>query len=254
MNRFVFLLVLLFCGTTFADTITINWGVDNQPYTTTTCTVGGDVILPSVSKRGHVFRGWTPEHFNRGTFADWSSVPTSVGLYSADYHGARTPQKGDYITIEDAADCTGDYNNQIIINTSATGGGNYPAVTVEFFEQNTILRLNIGRDANTATARGQLKQGLYVDFSRLGFRDYRISFYQDSEYSQPTLVKINDTIGSSFNFGFDSGGLQIQTGKTIYMYYVASCGLSGRWRFVYDGGWETDGKAGWRPDYQISNE
>ena len=72
---------LFICTLAIADNITINWGIDNQLYTTTTCTVGGDVILPSISKRGHVFRGWQPEHFDRGTFANWEAVPYITAEY-----------------------------------------------------------------------------------------------------------------------------------------------------------------------------
>ena len=39
-----------------------------------------------------------------------------------------------------------------------------------------------------------------------------------------------------------------------YVYFPdISVTYSGTWRFVYDGVWETDGKAGWKPDYQISS-
>ena len=56
---FAFLSIFAFFGTVFADTETLNWIVDGQTYTTTTCESGGDIILPTPpSKPGYVFRGW----------------------------------------------------------------------------------------------------------------------------------------------------------------------------------------------------
>ena len=50
---------MLFCTTAIADTIDINWYVDDTVYDTSTCTVGGDVILPPApTKRGYTFQGW----------------------------------------------------------------------------------------------------------------------------------------------------------------------------------------------------
>lgn len=50
---------MLFCGVAFAATETINWYVDGNTYTTTTCQTGGDIILPTTPyKYGYTFQGW----------------------------------------------------------------------------------------------------------------------------------------------------------------------------------------------------
>lgn len=60
MKRFLVLWSsLMFTTASYADTETINWYVDGNTYTQTTCQTGGDVILPTPpTKRGYVFKGW----------------------------------------------------------------------------------------------------------------------------------------------------------------------------------------------------
>ena len=62
MKRFVFLIIVLCTGVislAFADTITVDWLVDSSIYSTSTCTVGNNLTLPSApTKRGHHFVGW----------------------------------------------------------------------------------------------------------------------------------------------------------------------------------------------------
>jgi len=42
------------------DTMNVNWMVDGSVYNTSTCTVGGDIILPTTpTKRGYTFLGWS---------------------------------------------------------------------------------------------------------------------------------------------------------------------------------------------------
>ena len=59
MKKLVAGLFAIFTTVSFADTETINWYVDGNTYTQTTCQTGGDVILPTApTKRGYVFKGW----------------------------------------------------------------------------------------------------------------------------------------------------------------------------------------------------
>lgn len=60
MKKLLFLILgLLFIRIASADTVNIDWLVDGQTYTQTSCTVGGDIILPTApTKRGHTFLGW----------------------------------------------------------------------------------------------------------------------------------------------------------------------------------------------------
>ena len=59
MKRFFILLAILFCGTAYAQTETLNWYMDGNTYATTTCESGNDILLPTTpTKRGYTFKGW----------------------------------------------------------------------------------------------------------------------------------------------------------------------------------------------------
>lgn len=60
MKRFIFLILLLFCGVVYADTINLHWlNEDGTTYEDSTCTIDGDLILPTQpTKYGHTFTGW----------------------------------------------------------------------------------------------------------------------------------------------------------------------------------------------------
>ena len=237
MKRFIFLLTTIFiCTITYAENITINWGVDNQPYTTTTCEIGGDVILPPVSKRGHVFRGWTAEHFDRGTFADWTQVPNSYTAYSQNYLGTQKPEKGDYITITDVSDYHGAYDNEISIYRS---------------DYNFTFVIN-GTTYNKRTNTQSYENGFNLAIPSIGLTirgpwwGNTIYFQTYSDNTIPYYVLYNNTTTASFT---------PPNNEMVSAYYPdISITYSGTWRFVYDGVWEIDGKNGWKPVEQISNE
>ena len=68
-------------GIAHADTMNVNWYVNDSVYDTTTCTIGGDINLPATpTKRGHTFRGWaiyTPIEYIESTGAQW----IDTGIY-----------------------------------------------------------------------------------------------------------------------------------------------------------------------------
>ncbi len=227
-----------------AETITLNWGVDNQPYTTTTCEIGGDVILPSVSKRGHVFRGWQAEHFDRGTFADYLSVPTSVSLYSANYHGVRTPQKGDYITITNASDYHGGYTKEMHITHNATGASwNLNNMTYNFGIDG-VTYSGTRSDGRNSVNVNIPSAGIYT---RVNGGQTIIYFYSDANRTVPLYILYNGQVVNNIDAGWQA--------YDAYAYYQdISMIYSGTWRFVYDGFWEVDGINGWKPSEQIISE
>ncbi len=79
MKRFlIFLSVICICTIAFAETITINWlNTDGTINQTTTCTVGGDVVLPNniPQKSGYTFKGYvdkyTPLEYIESTGGQW---------------------------------------------------------------------------------------------------------------------------------------------------------------------------------------
>ncbi|MBR3511308.1 MAG: hypothetical protein IKN73_04610 [Alphaproteobacteria bacterium] len=236
MKRFVLLITaLLACNTLKADTITINWGVDNQPYTTTTCEIGGDVILPSVSKRGHIFRGWQAEHFDRGTFADWDMVPTNGMSYNLDIYGNYTPLIGDYIFLENTYDC----QSTIVIKQRYDQSNNIPYLDV--FYQDYWRTYNMRNYTSSV--------------SRLFIAGNNLSVYMDNNiWNFHFYTETSDLMykNNNYNTGNNIFNIHYRDGKTTEVF--KNCQSIGTWKFVYDGVWKIDGKNGWKPDVQISNE
>lgn len=227
------LLSVLFCGTVFADTITINWGIDNQPYTTTTCEVGNDVFLPTApTKRGHIFRGWTPEHFDRGTFSNWSNVPTNENGYSNDFYNNTSPKQGDYIIVSDVSLYPVD--PVVVTKESSNSGGGAYNIPITCTVNGTDTTILYSRDSEVEICGGKIKIRC--------FNSNSFSFYANTDlYYNGTLLHRGDLIRDVHWMYY----LKIYTSLTQ---------ISGTWRFVYDGVWETDGKNGWKPAEQIISE
>lgn len=258
MKKFLILLSVLFCGTVFAETITINWGVDNQPYTTTTCEVGGDVVLPPVSKRGHIFRGWTPEHFDRGTFADWGSVPTDATVYSTNQYNNHIPKQGDYITIENVND--------------------YPVLGNDIFSKEFTHYLN--KEISSGWSVANSDGNIVIDLPAPSLKGHKSLFHISSPGFSVNNSKYMysgtsywgafgyGTYSYSTNFPQNTSNIRIQLHKNdntavteqdwnnlICSLHILETGTyQGTWKFVYDGVWEIDGKNGWKPDVQIISE
>ena len=85
MKKFLILLSMLFCFTAYAQTETLNWYMDGNIYTTTTCESGNDILLPTTpTKRGYTFKGWAssyiPIEYLESTGTQY--IDTGVMLYN----------------------------------------------------------------------------------------------------------------------------------------------------------------------------
>ena len=62
MKNFIFILLSVFAFNAYSETINVNWlNEDNTTYSTSTCTIGGDLNIPETpTKRGYTFVGWIP--------------------------------------------------------------------------------------------------------------------------------------------------------------------------------------------------
>ena len=223
------------CIGAHAEQITINWNVDNQIYTTTTCEVGGDVVLPPVSKRGHIFKGWIAEHFNRGTFTNWDNVPNKASWYIFDINNNQTPLEGDYIIVEDSYYC------------------DKAEVESDFFDV-TIYPLYKGNKVDV------IYQGVKttISFPADSFSNFLVGPNNDISISQDSVNGIS--ISAKYKVKID--GKEYKSGTCIeckgnryliysYRVFFPPRVYSGTWKFVYHGIWESDGKNGWTPVEQI---
>ncbi len=92
MKKFLILLSVIFCGTVFADTITINWlNEDKTINQTTACTIGGDVILPNniPQKRGYTFKGYVDNYTPVEYIESTGSQYIDTGYYANQNTGVK---------------------------------------------------------------------------------------------------------------------------------------------------------------------
>ena len=85
MRFFVVLLCALFVSYARAESINLDWIVDGETYTTTTCNIGDDLILPTApTKYGYTFQGWapyTPIEYIRFTGTQKITIPIAATDY-----------------------------------------------------------------------------------------------------------------------------------------------------------------------------
>lgn len=102
MKKFLILLATLFIGivAAHADTANITWlNEDHTTYDTSTCTVGGDIILPTTpTKRGYTFRGWIPDYTELEYIASTGTQYIDTGVGPGDYLDTRIEMKAAYST------------------------------------------------------------------------------------------------------------------------------------------------------------
>ncbi len=239
----LYAITLFICTIAIADTITINWGVDNQIYTTTQCEIGNDVILPNVSKRGHMFKGWQPEYFDRGNFVNFDSVPNNSNLYNIDKYNSRLPSEGDYITITDTSDYYGKYDNVVNFTwKNAVLYGSLNITNITFIDVTSGTTSTLSRSDYRDEKRTRVGN-IYVKLS--GAYNPTIYFYSDSAYSLPLSVLYNTNHVKSITYtGLEEQAFTIKYASQDRVY-------SGTWKFIYHGNWENDGKSGWTPVEQI---
>jgi len=88
MRKILILLISIFLPyNVFCESINMDWIVDNETYTTTTCNIGDDLILPAApTKYGYTFQGWvayTPIEYIEFTgtqYIDLGSLTTGYGF------------------------------------------------------------------------------------------------------------------------------------------------------------------------------
>ena len=228
MKRLLFFLSLCFiCTAAVTEQISINWGADNQLYTTTTCEIGDNVILPSApTKRGYTFRGWKKDSFNRGTWANWQEVPNDENSYPEDFYGNRNPVTNDYMVVADVSLYPVD---PIIVekeNTTVSSANPIQCIvkgieTSVYYKHGT--ELNICNNKISVKSNGN---DLY--------------FYANTDlYYNGTLLHQGDLISNiHWNQSFK---------RTVSLTQII-----GTWQFKYHGIWEVDGKNGWKPETQIT--
>ena len=100
MQKILFLICVCIgvMGAAHGDTETLTWYVGNDLYDTTTCTIGGDINLPTApTKRGYTFAGWMSGIY------DMSTLNTSTNG-TAYYHRSGNTCKMNNSTVYSCTD------------------------------------------------------------------------------------------------------------------------------------------------------
>ena len=128
------------------------------------------------------------------------------------------------------------------------GDAAYPMFSYTFIENGSTIKTVTYPSRSLAEVSAVIKEGMYITLNRGGWPTCRVNFYSDAEHTQPLQVKYNGNLVSAITSNPQTNGI------TEQIYYANLRHLQGVYKFVYDGVWETDGKNGWKPVEQISNE
>lgn len=165
----------------------------------------------------------------RGAWTTWTDVPLDGNDYPEDYVGNKKPTNNDYMVVQDASGySSADFNDSFtIFYKTATGPGSnnffwtYNGVThsVPYYNTGTLM-------------------GPYNELKIISVAQVEIL----------KTVRINDVI-------YMAGEVWNLTGEQIYTVYttITTQTYEGQWRFQYIGNWDTNGKFGWHPQYQIGS-
>lgn len=122
MKHSLFFMAVLFCNLAIAATENINWYIENDIYTTTTCETGGDILLPPPpTKYGYTFIGWS------GDFTPVEYIE-STGTQYIDTEWHLTDTQLDFeidLTFAKAADLQENYAVIAGVNLGASGEKQY---------------------------------------------------------------------------------------------------------------------------------
>ena len=180
------------------------------------------------TKRGYTFRGWKKDSFNRGTWANWSAVPSVDYSYPEDYHGNRTPTMNDYMVVVDASEYVPGLTESIIV--SKPNLAHYIIING--------VSVGMSNQVKTYTFDGVT----YTVENTGGGRV--VSLYADKtvQYKGQIIPAGTAIITTTYS----SGAIE-----PANLYYSKLDNLSGTWRFVYHGIWADDNESGWKPEQQI---
>lgn len=208
-----------------------------------TLTAGNNITIKEDSQTGDLLISSTAsESFFRGPFTTWTNVPAtgSEANYLIDIHGSHIPQPTDFITIANTSDYVSSeplgtviaYMNSTSLVTSVNGVTEvtHRAIDGEYYIDEPTSGEHIFRVVSQTQFASAMHQ-LYAA---------KTVVYNGNTYTVGDLVK-------SFDRSESSGDQ-----RSTFNYYAI---YSGAWRFYYDVNavWGTDGKSGWKPQYQIEN-
>ena len=107
MKKFIITLTAIFiCTNVHAEILNINYmNEDNTIYENGTCTIGGDLILPTPpTKRGYTFNGWMPADVQQIEYLESTGTQwIDTGYYPDKYTGVNTKFENDTVSNDTSA-------------------------------------------------------------------------------------------------------------------------------------------------------
>lgn len=176
----------------------------------------------------------------RGNWNTWTDVPVNANLYPEDYKYSHIPTYNDYMVVNDAS-------------------GYVPSdlLTVELIVvemTNSTCRYTIGTDSYTRTRQS----GQNAPFGP----NNEMSWNTQGMGTEGTVITFNDQVkyqdhiynaGESIRLANESGSYSVADLPKSFFIKRHIDSFAGAWRFSYQGVWATDGKSGWKDEYQIEN-
>lgn len=176
----------------------------------------------------------------RGNWNTWAIVPTSGSSYPVDFSGVRTPSKNDYLVVIDASDYTSPGEEIVFERIEPRQDGKYLKVTYKgnetyFPSGGAIYYLDPEHTIGAYTT------GTPTSISLKSYSAGKIIF-NGVTYNENVYIMIRN----------DIGGMNV--GDKIIAYTEGRNDKLGTWRFKYSGDWDSVGKSGWLPEYQVNEE
>ena len=176
----------------------------------------------------------------RGSWDTWNDVPTVDTLYPEDWKYSHTPTYNDYMVVNDATGYVpSDLLTVELIVTQMNNGDCYYTIGSDTYHKTRQSGQNAPFGPNNEMSWNTLGEG--PQGTRITFNDQ--VKYQNRVYNAGESINLPNVEGS-----YSVADLP----KSFFIKRNVET-LTGAWRFSYQGVWATDGKSGWREEYQIEN-
>ena len=210
-----------------------------------TLTAGTNITIEEDAQTGDlVISSTAQESFFRGKFSTWDTVPTDYRSYYPDYTGSTKPTRTDYMVIEDPSSYVKPGMPIQIYNKPMSGGTAF----ARFVFGVTDITLN----HNEVSQKGA--EGIIIGTVGNQLKiTYASEVWKVTPLDTPVIVdgvtKPINEIALQWHYANPSQ-------ETLYkeINFIGQGGYKGTWRFSYQSNdWDTSGKNGWEPEYQIED-
>ena len=182
----------------------------------------------------------------RGNWSNWIIVPEKPNLYPKDYAGSSTPTNNDYMVIQDASDYVSPEalaHKLTVVNLHATKAFTI-GITDEYGVYNEYYYAN---GFNRTWKIISNEYSLYYEPGNPGY------WYIKTNKPEDTHIIKDGVSYSNANNGIILVKTNDSTVPVIIGISPQEGQYQGSWRFIYVGDWETNGRLGWKPQYQIGS-